>query len=135
MYKRTFWQDHVEGVQEGTDMNASNFNNIEAGILEANALAALNAAYRRYGTDVAKNTEVIVVTVGLVAGETNSVAIPAHATRIKTNYNVVTEIQTALSGTVGDIIILTKQANGFTVKYTGTAVSATIRFYISGGMI
>jgi len=41
MYKPTIWQDHVEGIQDGTDMNAANFNNLEAGTLEANTLAAL----------------------------------------------------------------------------------------------
>lgn len=48
MYKRTIWQDHVEGVQDGTDMNAANFNNIEAGTMEASALAAMNSAHQRY---------------------------------------------------------------------------------------
>ena len=49
MYKRTIWQDHVEGVQDGTDLNAANFNKLEAGTMEANALAAMNAAFHRYG--------------------------------------------------------------------------------------
>ena len=51
MYKPTLWQDHVEGVQEGTDMNAKNFNNIETGVIEAAALAALNAEFSRYKAD------------------------------------------------------------------------------------
>ena len=49
MYKRTIWQDHVEGVQDGTDLNAANLNNIEAGTMEAQALAAMNTAFQRYG--------------------------------------------------------------------------------------
>lgn len=51
MYKPTIWQDHVEGVQEGTDMNAKNFNNMEAGVMEAAALAALNAENSRHAKD------------------------------------------------------------------------------------
>lgn len=47
MYKPTIWQDHVEGVQEGTSMNAANFNNIEKGAMEANALAAMQAAFQK----------------------------------------------------------------------------------------
>lgn len=40
MYGPTQWKDHVEGVQEGTDLNAENLNNMEKGIMDA---AALNA--------------------------------------------------------------------------------------------
>ena len=49
MYKRTIWQDHVEGVQDGTDLNAANLNKLEAGAMEATALAAMNTAFQRYG--------------------------------------------------------------------------------------
>lgn len=136
MYNRTIWQDEVEGVQEGTDMNASNFNNLEAGTMEAYALAALNASYRRYGNDVAKNSEVIVVQATLTGSETpNTVDIPAAATRNSVNYNIVAEIKSVTGGTAGDIIPLTKQANGFTVKYNGSASSVVVRFNITGGMI
>ena len=136
MYKRTIWQDHVEGIQEGTDMNASNFNNIEAGIMEANALASLNAEYRRYSNDVAKNCEVVIVEATLTGTNTpHSIAIPGHATRNSENYNVVPELSTINEGTAGDIIILSKQANGFTAIYNGSAKSIVVRFHISGGMI
>lgn len=55
MYKPTIWQDHVEGVQEGTDVNAKNLNNIEIGVMEAAALAALNAENIRHAADVANS--------------------------------------------------------------------------------
>lgn len=136
MYKRTIWQDHVEGVQEGTDMSADNFNNIEAGTMEAAALASLNAAYRRYGNDVAKNSEIVVVEAELTGANTaKSVVIPPEFTRNTTNYNIVSEIKSVNGGTAGDIIPITKQANGFTVKYNGTASSIVVRFCITGGMI
>jgi len=136
MYKPTIWQDHVEGIQDGTDMNAANFNNLEAGTLEANTLAALNAAYRRYGNDIAKNNEVFVVEATLTGSETdNSVALPESATRNTTTYNIIPEIKSVTGGTAGDIIPITKQANGFTVKYNGTASSVVVLFNISGGMI
>lgn len=136
MYKRTIWQDHVEGVQNGTDMNAANFNNIEAGTMEANALAALNAAYRRYANDIAKNNEVVVVEATLTGSNTsNSVVIPSGYTRNGVNYNIVPEIKSVTGGTAGDIIPGTKQANGFTVKYNGSASSVVVRFHVTGGMI
>ena len=136
MYKRTIWQDHVEGIQEGTDMSAANFNKIEVGTMEANALAALNAAYRRYGNDQIKNNEVVVIEAELSGSNvSNSVAIPNSATRNTTNYNIVPEIKSVTGGTAGDIIPITKQANGFTVQYNGTASRVAVRFNVSGGMI
>ena len=57
MYNRTIWQDHIEGVQDGTDMNAANFNNIEAGVMEANALAAYNSEMTRSGSAISYGTE------------------------------------------------------------------------------
>ena len=135
MYKRQIWQDHVEGIQDGTDMNAANFNNLEAGTMEAAALAAMNAAHRRYCNDMAMNAETIVVEATLTgSGTTNSVDIPAAKTRNMTDYNIVSEVKSVTGGTAGDIIPATKQANGFTVKYNGTASSIVVRFLVSGGM-
>ena len=135
MYKRTIWLDDVEGVQEGTDMSASNFNNIEAGVMEANALAALNASYRRYGAEVAKNNEVIAIIKDVAAGDViDDVVIPANATRNNINYSVATELVSVKDGTAGDFIIISKQANGFQFKNNGTG-SCRVRFLICGGML
>lgn len=49
MYKPTQWQDHVPGVQEGTPLDAANLNNIEAGAMEAEALAAFIASQQNVG--------------------------------------------------------------------------------------
>lgn len=53
MYKNTEWRDRVidansgDLIQEGTDMSAANFNNMESGISDAHiAFALLNAMYR-----------------------------------------------------------------------------------------
>ena len=134
MYKRTIWVDHREGVQLGTDMNAANFNNLEAGTMEANALAAINAEYIRYGNDVAKNSEATIIDAKFAHNA--YVAIPTSATRNNVNYSVLAEITNVPEqGTAGDIFIVGKQANGFSVGYNGTATSVDVRFYIIGGMI
>ena len=52
MYKPTQWKDHVEGLQEGTDLNAANLNNMERGTMEAQALAAFLAYHRSVGGNV-----------------------------------------------------------------------------------
>lgn len=47
MYNNTEWRDKVkdgetgEIIQEGTDMSAANFNNMEAGITDAHVAMAL----------------------------------------------------------------------------------------------
>lgn len=138
MYKRTFWKDHVEGVQEGTDMNAAHFNNIEVGAMEANALAALNSEYQRHANDIAKNNEV--VTVEQEFGEygpsdTFEIVIPANATRNNINYIVVPEIFGISGADPVTISVHAKQANGFTVSLRGSASTVYVRFHISGGMI
>ena len=135
MYKPTIWQDHVEGIQDGTDMNAANFNNIEAGVMEAAALAALNAASSRYSNDMAKNAETIIIEATLTGANTNtSVAIPEKATRNMKTYNVIAEIKSVTGGTAGDIIIGTKKTTDFSVKYNGSATSIVVLFHVSGGM-
>lgn len=53
MYQPTTWIDHIAGVQEGTDMNAEHFNNMEAGIMEANALAALHFEHQKAAESMA----------------------------------------------------------------------------------
>ena len=144
MYKRTMWQDHVEGIQEGTDLNAANFNNLEAGTMEANALAAFNTAYQRYAADVAKNSEPVVVEAEIsgpaVGDPENFIVIPDIATRNNVNYNVTHEINYKNQLTelqIETIIIDQKQVNGFRVSLSGYSSSTIlhVRFIITGGMI
>ena len=52
MYNPTLWKDHVEGLQEGTDLNAANLNNMEKGAMDAQALAAFLAYHRSVGGNV-----------------------------------------------------------------------------------
>lgn len=49
-YQKKQWQDHIDGVQVGTPVNAVNMNNIEDGIYRAHQVAdstasALDRAY------------------------------------------------------------------------------------------
>ena len=136
MYKRTIWQDHVEGIQDGTDMNAANFNNIEKGTMEANAIAAFNTAYQRYAADVAKNSEPVVVEFELTGAQVSRfIAIPSTATRNNVNYNVVCEINMTNDSSIATVCVINKQANGFEAGYEGTASTVKGRFIITGGMI
>ena len=135
MYKRTIWQDHVEGIQDGTDMNAANFNNLEAGVMETAALAALNAEISRYSADMAKNTEVFYFSETIQgANEIHRMELGDIGKRNFTNYNVSYGIVMSTGGNVGDFFITEKGLDFFNVEYTGTASDIIVNFYVSGGM-
>ena len=51
-----------------------------------------------------------------------------------TNYVVLTEPQSA-SGVIGEIEVSEKQVNGFKMAYTGSASTATVKYYVIGGII
>lgn len=145
MYKPTIWQDHIEGLQDGTDMSAANFNNLEIGAMEANALAALNAAERRYCSDVAKNNETVLVcddTFNFLSMDLDEglIAFPSNAIRNTTDYRVTWDVYSLWdkdnNKTPGPylITITEKQANGFRFAISGPP-QVSVRFYVSGGMI
>ena len=113
MYRAINWVDHVEGVQEGTDQSAENFNTMDAGIFESIALNGLLAMRARLQRDAQAEAEVVAIEKTLTGNTAQNVDIPATKTRNRTTYNVTAEITGATGGTVGDIIITTKQTNGF----------------------
>ena len=135
MYKLINWVDHIEGIQVGTDQSAANFNNMDTGIFESIGLNGLLAMRARLQKDAQSEAEVIPITITLTGTTAQSVVIPVTKTRNRTIYNVTAEITTATGGTVGDIIITTKQANGFYAKYTGTATSVILLLKVQGGMM
>lgn len=135
MYKAINWVDHVEGIQEGTDQSAANFNNMDAGIFEAIGLNGLLAMRARLQQDAQIEAEVVAIDKTLTGTAQVTVDIPTTKTRNRTSYNVTAEVSSATGGTVGDIIINTKQANGFKVNYTGTATSVVLRLKVQGGMM
>lgn len=137
MYRPTKWVDHIEGIQEGTDQSAANFNNIEAGVIEANAIGAMNSAYQRYAADVANNTAVAVIEKTLTIGSTAEVEIPAAMARNTADYNVTHMIINDESGGGASVAITGRIATAFAAYpycQSGSG-EVTVRFFISGGMI
>lgn len=137
MYNRTIWKDHVEGVQEGTDLNAENFNNIEAGIMESNALAALNAHYHRYAIDVAKNHSQYQTFVDIINGESVLVNFPENYKRNHGDYIVVRDITNVYPADANPGVISIKNnfAESFLVTTIGTtAEKVSIKLTVIGGM-
>lgn len=130
-------------IQEGTNLSAENFNNAEEGIFAANLSAAEALRLIRLLQDsvdtVSENSAPYIVE----ADFTNTYSYPfnnSEATvaisdsRDNTDYFVVSEVTEYAGGEIGNIVISDKMVNGFKAAYTGSATSATIKFYIVGGM-
>lgn len=136
MYKAINWIDDVPEIgQVGTDQSAVNFNTMDAGVFESVGLNGLLAMRARLQKDAQAEAEVVAIVVTLTGTTAQSVPIISTKTRNRTSYNVTTEVTAAAGGTVGDIIITTKQANGFYAQYSGTATSVTLRLKVQGGMM
>ena len=62
----------------------------------------------------------------------NSAANVSIATQANANYLVFTEVVSA-AGNVGEVIVSNKTKTGFTLEYTGSASTATIKYTIITG--
>lgn len=141
MYNRTDWKDRVVDpstgtvIQEGTNQSAGNFNNMENGIFDESVAAAfLMIAAGQLNADTAVEEKTVTLTNSLSYPFNNSVkTISLSATRTTTNYTVEVEVLEH-SGDVGDILISDKLLNGFKVRFDGSALSATVKLIIKGGM-
>lgn len=136
-YVPTQWRDDAPGIQDGTPIDETNLNNMENGINSGNLFAEYLAEVLfktlKKMEDLAG--EVIVVTLTNTGDfyTNNSVkTIPLGTRRDTLDYIVTPEIQGDTTN-VGDVVIYDKQTNGFKVKYTGSAASATIKLYVHGG--
>ena len=162
MYAPTSWKDHavdpantyriVENadgtitlipagkvVQQGTNMSAVNFNNMESGIFAAN-LTGLEAmqVIRLFG-DKATALEGVILEAELTNNQkypfNNSVktlAFDSANIRNNKDYTVIVEAE-AEGGFVGDIIISDKMLNGCKIAYTGSARKVAVKCYVQGG--
>ena len=172
MYQNTFWMDEVDQYedifveeassvapgavkhtkyrgtvqQNGTPMNAANFNNMEMGIADAhNAVAILVNALRQLdwsnddrlkwlekariqetGTKELTNTQKFPFNDSIVT-------VPLSTTRDNLNYVVEVISVTATGGLAGDIEITERQTNGFKMAFTGSASSVTVKYAVIGG--
>ena len=106
MYKRTFWIDDVEGIQDGTPLNADNFNNLEGGAMEASALAALVSAYHR-----ANEGKVQPVKQGGTGAD--------NAANARKNLGISGVVTGTYVGTGTGTVTRTSTGNGYTYSSTG----------------
>lgn len=165
MYLPTKWLDHVtefpnrrkitdngdgtqevvkaqgEVIQQGTPQSATNFNNLETGVFDANIAMSLFMNFARqlgWRTDALETATVQEVgTVSL----TNSQHFPFNSSkksvalanrRDNLNYIVVIVAVTG-TGNIGEVEVTDRLVNGFKLNYTGSAPSAAVTYAVIGG--
>ena len=126
-------------VQQGTNMSAVNFNNMEMGIFAANMTAAEAMQLIRLVKEKTEALEGLVIETTLTNSKkypfndsVKTIALGSENVRYNKDYTVICEAQAA-DGFVGDINITDKMLNGFKIAYTGSASSVNIKCYVQGG--
>lgn len=126
-------------IQQGTNMSAVNFNNMEMGIFAANMTAAEAMQLIRLLKDKTEALEGLVIEANLTNSKkypfndsVKTIALGNENVRYNKDYTVICEAE-AVDGFVGDINITDKMLNGFKVAYTGSASSVKIKCYVQGG--
>lgn len=139
-----------EVVQQGTNMSAANFNNIEMGITDhdlamhiliilVRSLADRETVSEKDIADLNTHLQVEEKTVNL----TNTAKYPFNSSvtsvsmakaRKTKNYLVEAEV-TAADGNVGELVITDRTLNGFKIAFTGSAKNVTVNIKIRGGIL
>lgn len=142
-YQRVFWEDRVLDVNnnvlvEGTPVNEINLNNSEEGTsaaaIELDVLTQHMLQNNRHLSDLAGEVGEVILTNTETYPFNNSFATVSFLIPRNTlNYRVLVEIVSSV-GEVGEVIISAKQLNGMGIEFTGSGSSATIKYYIFGGV-
>lgn len=149
MYNQTEWKDHVvdgQGtvIQQGTNLSAQHFNNMEDGIQDAHVAEQIKLQHTlqkdreldavkgeieaEYGTKTLTNTDSYPFN--------NSASTVALAvTRDTINYTVEAIITAYSGGLPGNIHVTDKAINGFKLSFDGSAKSVTVRYIVKGGYL
>ena len=130
-------------IQQGTNMSAANFNNIEMGITDQDLAAHITLLLvhdLRCRADVSEadikvEEKTMTLTNTAKYPFNNSIAsVSMEQARKTKNYTVEAEV-TAANGNVGEIVVSDKTLNGFKIAFTGSAKSVTVAIKIKGGII
>lgn len=126
-------------IQQGTNMSASNFNNLETGVFAANIASAEAMQLLRLLKDKSEALEGVILEATLKNSKkypfndsVKTLALGSANLRNNKNYTVIVEAEAA-DGFVGDIVISDKMLNGFKVAFTGSASSVSVKCYVQGG--
>lgn len=132
-------KDPGEIIEQGTPMNANNFNAMdlaafEAMLMSSEATRALRLLDRSVNGLIGEKIS-ITLNNGQTYPHNNSKAtIKIPTPRNTMDYTIAYEVENVTGGAVGEIVITDKLLNGFKVAYTGSAKSVAVNFYVRGGI-
>lgn len=128
-------------IQQGTNMSAVNFNNLETGVLSANITALEAARSAKLAIDKAAALEGFTLTAMLTNTQKypfnnskKTIALSGSNIRYNKNYTIIAEVENFSGGCVGEIAVSDKLLNGFKIAYTGSAKSVDLKIYVQGGV-
>ena len=126
-------------VQQGTPLNASNFNNVDLGGIQGILVGLLTAQHAHQLSQKVEGLEGEQIEVTLTNTQSypfnNSVTTVSLSQRRTTkDYSVAVELLDKTGGGAGDIVISDKLLNGFKIAFTGAASSVKVNCIIRGGI-
>lgn len=134
--------ERAEGkiLQQGTGRNATKYNNMETGILAANIastwLWTLVLQHRRKLNDLSgEYGEITLANTKQYPFSNAAKTISMAERRTSMAYHVSIEIVSVTAGFVESVEVYDRQLNGFKIRYTGSARSATIKYCVMGGKV
>lgn len=141
-------------IQQGTNMSAANFNNMEMGITDVDLAVHILTLYARYLDDRegVSEDDIEEINANILAEITpeeqtvtltNSASYPfnnsAVKVSLKTTRNTVNYTVEVIPDTdatdVGEIEVYNKAVNGFYIKFNGSASSVGVTVKIRGGIL
>lgn len=128
-----------EVIQQGTPLNASNFNNVDLGAIQGILVGLLTAQHVHQLSQKVEGLEGEQIEVTLTNTQNypfnNSVqTVQLSQNRNTKDYSVTVEVLEKTGGGVGEIVISDKLLNGFKIAFTGAASSVTVNCIIRGGV-
>ena len=141
MYKRTYWQDHVEDqqghvIQYGTLQDQEHFNNMESGISDLDLAAAIRG-FQSIQEGYNTKAELKTVTLGQTANpwpfNNSATTVALSQLRESTKYSVEI-IPLSYTGRLGHIEVYDRACNGFKLKHDGSATGVQVLVRVTGGM-
>lgn len=128
-----------EVIRQGTARNATNYNNLETGVLACSVYDAVLQQQilqhqRTIGDLSGEASEIVLNNTIPYPFNSSPTTVSLKQKRSSLTYSVKCEILETTGGFIDSIEVFDKQLNGFKMRFKGSAKSAKLRYSVSGGM-
>lgn len=133
------WVDDVPELGiVGTPQDEHHFNHMEEGIHNTSEIGWLLLEAVKSAQEGLRSVEGELITVTLTNTEdfyfnNSDKTVALKKTRDTLDYRVIVDVQ-GNPDNLGEVVVYDKQLNGFKIKFTGSAKSATVKCYVQGGV-